>query len=131
MFKDSSHNFGTVARGTKVEYRFQFYNPYKETIHVAAVSSSCGCTTPEIEQADVKTYDRGAIIAKFNTKSFTGNHSATITVTIDKPYYASVQLNVSGDIRGDIEVQSVDNSDSARSNSEQSIRAIMPNDASP
>lgn len=112
MFKDTSHNFGSVARGAKVEYRFQFYNPYKEAIHVAAVSSSCGCTTPEIEQADVKTYGKSAIIAKFNTKSFTGNHSATITVTIDKPYYATVQLNVSGDIRGEFEVLSHDGSDS-------------------
>ena len=41
---------------------------------------------------------------------FTGNHAATLTVTIDRPYYATVQLNVWGDIRGDIEVQSADTS---------------------
>ena len=53
MFRETSHNFGKVARNAKIEYRFPIYNPYKETVHVAAVSSSCGCTTPEIVKADV------------------------------------------------------------------------------
>jgi hypothetical protein len=113
MFSETSHNFGTVARNAKVEYRFQFSNPYKEPVHVAAVSSSCGCTSPEIVKRDLATYERSEVIARFNTRAFTGNHAATLTVTIDRPYYATVQLNVSGDIRGDIEVQSADsNSDS-------------------
>jgi hypothetical protein len=113
MFTETSHNFGTVVRGAKVEYRFQFYNPYKETVHVAAVSTSCHCTEPEVTKSDAATYERGEIVAKFNTRAYTGIHSATLTVTIDKPYYASVQLNVSGDIRGDIEVKSADsNTDS-------------------
>ncbi len=92
----------------KVEYPFQFYNPYKEPVHVAAVSSSCGCTTPEVVKSDLATYERSEILAKFNTRSFTGNHAATLTVTIDRPYFATVQLNVWGDIRGDIEVKSAD-----------------------
>src|SRR5690606_36384098 len=43
------------------------------------------------------------IVAKFNTRgSFTGHHSATLTVTIDKPFPAQVQLRVHGNIRGDV-----------------------------
>ena len=108
MFSETSHSFGTVARGAKVEYLFQFNNPYKEAVHVVSVSSSCGCTTPEVVKNDVATYEKSAILAKFNTRSFTGYHAATLTVTIDRPYYATVQLNVSGEIRGDIEVKSAD-----------------------
>jgi hypothetical protein len=108
MFSETKHDFGTVARGAKVEYRFQFYNPYKEAVRVAGVSSSCGCTTPEVVKRDLATYEKSEIIARFNTGAFTGNHSATLTVTIDRPYYATVQLNVWGDIRGDIEVKSAD-----------------------
>ncbi|HEV3415423.1 MAG TPA: DUF1573 domain-containing protein [Pirellulales bacterium] len=105
MFAESSHDFGTVARDAKVEYRFQFTNPYQETAHVVAVSSSCGCTTPEVTKSELKTYDKSEIVAKFNTRSFTGNHSATVTVTFDKPFYAQVQLNVWGDIRGELQLQ--------------------------
>jgi Protein of unknown function (DUF1573) len=105
MFTESSHDFGTVARDAKVEYRFQFTNPYQETVHVAGVSSSCGCTTPEVTKSELKTYEKSEIVAKFNTRSFTGNHQATITATFDKPFYATVQFVVFGDIRGELQLQ--------------------------
>ena len=40
MFKESSHDFGNVARGAKTEYRFKFQNIYEEPLHIAAVRSS-------------------------------------------------------------------------------------------
>jgi len=102
MFETRKHDFGTVARGSKVEYRFKLTNPYKETVHIASVRSSCGCTTPMVEIDTLKTYEEGAIIAHYNTSSFTGYKSATLTVTIDQPYYAEVQLHVNGYIRSDV-----------------------------
>ncbi len=105
MFTTSSHDFGTVVRGAKTEFRFPFKNIYVEDLHVASVRSSCGCTTPDVTKRDVKTYETSEIVAVFNTHAFLGHRSATITVTFDKPYYAEVQLQVSGNIRGDIVVQ--------------------------
>ena len=102
MFEVRSHNFGTVARGSDTVYRFKFKNIYKETVHIAGVRTSCGCTTPSIEQDTLKTYETGTILARYNTHRFTGKRGATITVTIDKPYYAEVRLRVDGYIRSDI-----------------------------
>jgi hypothetical protein len=102
MFTETKHDFGTVARGAKAEFRFELTNVYKEDIHIAAVRSSCGCTTPSIAQDTLKTWEKGAIVAQFNTRSFTGHKHATVTVTIDKPYYAEVQLSVQGYIRSDV-----------------------------
>ena len=48
MFSVTSHNFGTVAKGSKAEYRFTFRNLYKEDVHVSGVRTSCGCTTPTV-----------------------------------------------------------------------------------
>ena len=96
------HEFGTVARASKVEHRFTLKNLYKETVHIAGVSSSCGCTTPSITNRTLKTYETSEIVATFNTSSFTGRRGATITVTIDKPYYAEVQLRVKGTVRTDV-----------------------------
>jgi hypothetical protein len=105
MFKVTAHDFGSVARGAKTEFRFPFKNIYVEDLHVASVRSSCGCTSPEITQRDLKTYETGYVVATFNTHAFVGYRSATVTVTFDKPFYAEVQLQVSGNIRGDIIVQ--------------------------
>jgi len=102
MFETTTHEFGSVPRGSKAQFRFVLENKYKEEVHIVGVRSSCGCTTPQIETQTLKTYEKGAIIATYNTNSFTGAKSATVTVTFDKPYYAEVQLNVSGFIRTDV-----------------------------
>ena len=102
MFKIRTHDFGTVARNSQQVFHFELQNLYKEDIHISGVRASCGCTTPSISKHTLKTWETGAIIAKYNTDSFLGKKSATLTVTIDKPFYAEVQLNVAGYIRSDI-----------------------------
>ena len=102
MFSETSHNFGTVARGSKTEHRFTFRNLYKEDLHVVGVRTSCGCTSPQVTKRDLKTHETSEIVATFNTRTFLGQHGATLTVTFDKPFFAEVQLRVAGNIRGDV-----------------------------
>lgn len=102
MFKVTRHDFGTVARGAKAEFAFELTNLYKEDVHIAGVRSSCGCTSASITKPTLKTWETGAIVAVYNTRSFLGAKTATITVTIDQPYFAEVQLTVAGYIRGDV-----------------------------
>lgn len=102
MFAVDTHDFGTVARNSDQVFRFELQNIYKEDIHLSGVRASCGCTTPSITKNTLKTWEKGAVVARFNTDSFLGRKSATLTVTIDKPYYAEVQLNVHGYIRSDV-----------------------------
>lgn len=102
MFETTSHDFGTVAAGAKAEHEFVLKNIYLEDIHITNVSASCGCTQPYIKNPTLKTYDKGAIVAVFNTRQFQGARGATLTVTIDKPFYAQVQLQVKGYIRRDV-----------------------------
>jgi len=102
MFSVTSHNFGTVAKGSKTEYRFVFRNLYVEDVHVSGVRTSCGCTSPSITQNLLKTHETSEVVAAFNTRTFLGQHGATLTVTFDRPFSAEVQLRVAGNIRGDV-----------------------------
>lgn len=102
MFPTSYHEFGTVARNAKAEFVFPITNSYVEDVHIAAVRSSCGCTTPTILKDTLKTYETGGLLVHLNTDRFQGQRGATLTVTIDKPFYAEVQVQVSGYIRSDV-----------------------------
>ena len=102
LFTEFSHDFGTVARAAKVEHTFEMRNPFKETIHIASVRASCGCSTPNIVKDTLATWEEGGIHVRYNNRTFTGRKSATITVVIDRPYYAEIQLNVVGYIRSDV-----------------------------
>jgi len=102
MFNTFDHDFGSVARGAKAEFAFPIRNIYIEDVHIASVRASCSCTNVRIQKPDLKTYETGAIVATINTQAFQGRKGATITVTIDKPFYAEVQLHSKVYIRSDV-----------------------------
>lgn len=107
MFEEREHNFGTVARGADTVHRFPVKNIYKQDIELVSVRSSCGCTTPSIENKLLKTYDVGYVVARYNTRSFTGMHGATLTVEVrwndnGVTRRGETQLRVNGNIRGDV-----------------------------
>jgi hypothetical protein len=102
MFKTFDHDFGSVASSAKAEFEFEVTNPWVEDVHIAAVRSSCGCTSVRIENPTIKTWQTGKIVAHFNTHLFTGRKGATVTVSIDRPLPAEVQLHVGGFIRNDL-----------------------------
>lgn len=104
--EDRSHDFKTVARGTRTEHRFVLKNRFVETVHIASVSSSCTCATPVIADGndEIQTNAETAVVVHFHTDRFDGLKSATINVVIDRPYHAEFQLNVRGEIRSDVTI---------------------------
>lgn len=102
MFTTLDHDFGSVARGADTVYRFEVNNIYKQDITLTGVRSSCGCTSPSIENSVIKTHEKAYIVARFNTRTFVGQHGATLTVSFGAPYFAEVQVRVHGNIRSDV-----------------------------
>ena len=105
MFDHTSYDFGTVARGAKVEHRFPLENIYLEDAHIESIRSSCGCTLAEVTRQSLKTYERSEVVATLDTRNFKGRRDATLTVVFDKPFRAEVQLHIYAYIRSDVVVQ--------------------------
>lgn len=105
MFDHTSHDFGMVARGAKVEHVFTFRNPYVEDVRIASVRTTCLCTRPRYTTDVVETYETGQVVATVDTRQFTGRKDATLTVTFDKPFPAEVQLHTYVYIRTDVVVK--------------------------
>lgn len=106
MFETTSHDFGVVVKGSKTEFDFVFTNKYKEDFEIQSVTSSCQCTTPSFSpRGPIKSWEKGVIHIRVNTKNFVGNKNATITVRFSKPYYMEVQLHSYVYIRTDVDVE--------------------------
>jgi len=58
-----------------------------------------------ITKSTLKTYEQGSIVASINSDSFLGHQGATITVVIDRPAYAVVQLHVKVYVQPDVVVE--------------------------
>ena len=104
LFPVKTHDFGTVAVASKTEFVFPIRNTTNQDIHISHVRASCGCTTPILKQQWIKQGEEGELTARYNTDSFWGKKGATLTVVIDRPQYAEVQLRVDGYIRRDMVV---------------------------
>ena len=102
MFYDTSHDFGTVARGAKVEHRFGVENIYLEDAHIESARASCGCTSPEVPTQILKTWKKAYVVARVDTVNFQGQKDVTITVKFDRPFPAEVQLYIHCYIRSDV-----------------------------
>ncbi len=105
MFDHVNHDFGTVARGAKVQHAFKLENIFEEDVHIATIRSSCGCTTPRVSQRLLKTWDTAEIVAEIDTRGFKGRKDATLTVVFDRPFPAEVRLTVHTYIRSDVVIQ--------------------------
>jgi hypothetical protein len=105
MFDHTSHDFGFVARGAKAEHTFTMENIYVEDARIATIRTTCGCTTTRISKTLLKTWEKAEITAVVDTRSFLGRKDATLTVVLDRPFPAEVQLNLYCYIRGDVVLQ--------------------------
>jgi len=105
MFATTSHDFGTVARGSKQEFAFELENVYRQPVRIASVRSSCGCATVQVRNDRVEGSEKTAVVVTYNTRSFLGKQNSTITVVFDRPRRAEVQLQVTGFIRSDVVFQ--------------------------
>jgi hypothetical protein len=105
MFNETSHDFGTVARGAKVEHKFTIENIYEEEAHISACYASCECTSPQLNVRTLKTWEKAELTAIVNTKGFYGQKDVTITVKFDAPFPAEVQIHIHSYIRSDMVVK--------------------------
>ncbi len=98
FFKTPNFNFDKIYKGEKVEHRFIFKNGGKAPLKISKVESSCGCTAAILTKKIIPPGETGEIKTTFNSSSFHGRVSKSITVTsnaLNKPVY---KLTISGEV---------------------------------
>lgn len=103
LFPETSRSFGTVAKAAKAEYTFSFKNDSDQPIEILSVTASCTCTKPEVPQKLIQPGAEGQVVAKYQTKLFSGQRGATLNVSLKKGNsYGTAILRVDGYIRQDV-----------------------------
>lgn len=105
IFPDRNHEFGTVAKGSKLRYSFKVVNSTDKELHIAGYETKCGCTEVKIGADTVPPGTQTTIEATLDTKNFTGLKPSGLTLVIDRPGPARVELNMSCFIRADVTLQ--------------------------
>lgn len=80
-WENTSHDFGDILQGEKVEHAFQFTNTGTEPLVITNIEVTCGCTTPKGWPRDpVKPGDRAEILISFNSSGKYGRQNKVVTV---------------------------------------------------
>lgn len=102
IFPEQSHDFGTVARGSKIKHSFPLINRTNATLHIATWKTKCGCTDVKVGARDIPPGTQTFVEATLDTSRFQGYKPSGLTLIFDQPTYVEKDLNLSCFIRGDV-----------------------------
>jgi hypothetical protein len=104
LFQDAGHDFGPVPRGAQLRHEFVLTNTTNETLTVADVRASCGCTTGRVLTPTIEPGQAGTIEALMDTRNFVGVKATSLIITLitSSGRQAEVQLGVRSNILSDI-----------------------------
>lgn len=78
-FEETEYDFGTIAKGTRVEHVFKFINTGDAPLTIVDAKSSCGCTVPTWTKNAIAPGEEGEMLVKFDGS---GQNQVTKTITL-------------------------------------------------
>lgn len=102
MFEKRDHDFGVVARGADAKYRLKLTNKYAQAVHIASVTTSCGCTAAKPSKDTLASRESAYIEIVMDTRKFTHDKNSSVTIVVDAPQHAEVRIPIHAYIRTDV-----------------------------
>ena len=102
VFPERSHDFGTVAKGSKVRHSFKVVNSTSQEIHIASWKTKCGCTDVKVGARGHPPGTQTVIEAVIDTTNFKDYKASGLTLFLDRPFSVAVDLNITCFIRTDV-----------------------------
>jgi hypothetical protein len=103
LFKDqTSHDFGTVARGAQLYHRFPITNIYAVPLDITNVRVSCGCLTATPVPKTLQPRESGYVEIYMDGRRFAGKKDVTVFITVGPTFISTAELKVSAVSRGDV-----------------------------
>jgi hypothetical protein len=98
----AKHDFGTVARGAQLFYRFPMKNIWAVPIEIMNVRVSCGCVKAAPSKQTLQKNETGFLEVAMDGNKFTGQKTVTIYVQVGPEYISTATVVVSAYSRADV-----------------------------
>lgn len=98
QFAQPVFDFGRISSGESVKHDFIFTNAGDAKLVLTAVQPSCGCTAAGEWSREVEPGQTGRIPIQFNSASFNGAVSKSITVVCNDPAQSHAYLQFKGTV---------------------------------
>ncbi len=107
MFAETKYDFGSVAKGAEVKHVIEITNPWKETVTLSGLTSSCTCISPQLSGFELKSKQTVQLVLNLDTLHFSKKRTVTVTVsaTFDGLNFKQVRIPIEAYIRGDVVIE--------------------------
>ena len=99
---DPLKDFGTVAKGEKLEWVFQVKNTGTADLEIIAAKPTCGCTVADFDKV-IKPGETGKVSAHVDTTNFAGPINKGITLETNDPTAPSAQVTITAVVKPFVE----------------------------
>lgn len=94
VFPDRSHDFGTVARGSKLRHSFPVVNNTNQVVRIQSWQTKCGCTEVRVGAKEIPPGAQTFVEATLDTTKFDREKSSGLTLVLDRPTPIPVELGL-------------------------------------
>ena len=95
----TTHDFGDIYQGDKVEHTFEFTNTGSEALVITNVEVTCGCTVPKGWTRDpILPGNKAEIVISFNSSGKYGRQNKVVTVISNASNADAGQLTFSANV---------------------------------
>ena len=95
----STHDFGDITQGDKVEHTFEFTNTGTEPLVITNVEVTCGCTVPKGWTRDpILPGNKSEIVIAFNSSGKYGRQNKVVTVISNASNTDAAQITFSANV---------------------------------
>lgn len=95
-------DFGTVPKGTKIDWSFELKNTGTSNLEVTSVKPACGCTVADFDKL-IKPGETGKVTAHVDTTAFAGPISKGITIQTNDPQTPTAQVTINAIVKPFVE----------------------------
>ena len=95
-------DFGTVAKGEKINYSFEVKNTGTADLEIISAKPTCGCTVADFDKI-IKPGAVGKVTASVDTTAFAGPISKSVTLETNDPNTPTAQLTLSAIVKPYVE----------------------------
>jgi hypothetical protein len=95
---DPIKDFGTVAKGDKLDWTFTIKNTGTSDLEILAARPACGCTVADFDKV-IKPGQSGKVAAHVDTTNFTGPIAKAVTLETNDPSTPSAQVTIHAVVR--------------------------------
>jgi hypothetical protein len=101
-----TYDFGVIHSNTqRLPHVFILKNTGDTPLHIAAIKSSCGCTTAQLERKDIEPGGHIALSTAFDPSGRSGAQHKTITILTNDPAAPELTLELKCDIQLALKVE--------------------------